>query len=79
MEVWKAVKDGKVITTIAAEQDKRIHSRLRKPVSKAYSMTSIATLEPFVDQTIAYFVKRLDEEFTSKGKQCDIDNWLQYC
>lgn len=79
MRAWESVKDGKKLVSIAAERDKKVHARMRKPVAGAYSMTSLATLEPFVNQTIGYFIKRLDEEFISKNKQCDIDNWLQYC
>ena len=78
-KTWLGYKNGEKIPGLASTQDKQEHGRLRKPVAAAYSMTNLAGLEPYVNQTIRYFVKRLNEEFISNNKACDIDNWLQYC
>lgn len=82
MKVWQGVKDGRPVLTLTAETDKKLHGVLRKQVASAYSMTSLFGLEPYVNESIRYFVKRLDEEFIQNGnkdKPCDIDNWVQYC
>lgn len=82
MKVWQVVQDGKSIGGIAAAQDKNLHSNLKRPVAGIFSMSTAVTFEPGVDDTIKYFLKRLDESFMSgpnSGKSCDIDNWVQYC
>ncbi|KAJ9629301.1 hypothetical protein H2203_001673 [Taxawa tesnikishii (nom. ined.)] len=78
MKTWWSYQDGTHIPSIVSATDKKEHGLLRRPVAQAYSMTSIVGLEPYVDETIAYFVKRLDEEFISRRKPCDIDNWFPY-
>lgn len=82
MKVWTFVQDGKPVRSIAAMQDKKAHANLKRPVVSIYSMSNMITFEPIVDDTIRYFLKRLDETFMSgsnTGKSCDIDNWVQYC
>ncbi|KAE9991893.1 hypothetical protein EG327_010680 [Venturia inaequalis] len=81
MKVWTFVQDGKPVRSIAAMQDKKAHANLKRPVVSIYSMSNMITFEPIVDDTIRYFLKRLDETFMSgsnTGKSCDIDNWVQY-
>jgi hypothetical protein len=82
MKVWQVIQDGKPVESIASTQDKNVHATLKKPVAAIYSMSTAVTFEPGVDDTIKYFLKRLDETFMSGsnvGKSCDIDNWVQYC
>jgi hypothetical protein len=82
MKVWRAIQDGKPVDGIASTQDKKVHANLKRPVAGIYSMSTAVTFESGVDDTIKYFLKRLDETFMSgsnKGKSCDIDNWVQYC
>ncbi|KAF3171428.1 hypothetical protein TWF225_010599 [Orbilia oligospora] len=51
------------------------HQMLRKPVAKAYSMTTIMEYEPFVDDTTSLFLKKLIE---LSGETIDFAVWLQY-
>jgi hypothetical protein len=82
MKVWQTIVGGKVQEGIASTMNKKYHSELKKPIASTYSMTNVISFEPKVDETIKYFLKRLDEVFISgpnAGKPCDIDNWVQYC
>lgn len=82
MKVWTPVQNGKPVGGIASTQDKKVHANLKRPVAGIYSMSTVVTFEPGVDDTIKYFLKRLDETFISganAGTSCDIDNWVQYC
>jgi hypothetical protein len=82
MKVWQVIHDGKPVGSIASTLDKKVHTDLKRPVAGIYSMSTAVTFEPGVDDTIKYFLKRLDEAFMSgfnTGKSCDIDNWVQYC
>lgn len=82
MKVWQVIQDGKPVDSIASTQDKKVHANLKRPVAGIYSMSTAVTFEPRVDDTIKYFLKKLDETFMSgsnTGKICDIDNWVQYC
>jgi hypothetical protein len=82
MNVWKTVVQGKVSEGIASTTNKKYHGELKKPIASTYSMTNVISYEPKVDETIKYFLDRLDEVFikgSNAGKPCDIDNWVQYC
>jgi hypothetical protein len=73
---------GKIIPTLATVRDKHVHTALKKPIASVFTMTTAVKFEPYVDETILYMVRRLDEEFiqgVGKGRPCDVDNWLQYC
>lgn len=41
-------------------------------------MSTLTEFEPFVDNTIHTFFRKLDE-FAEKNEPCDIAKWLQYC
>ena len=79
---WTKVVDGKPVPSIIDAQDRKTHRELKRPIAAAYSLASVSTAESFIDDTIAFFVKRLDELFISgpSGQQrVPIADWLQYC
>lgn len=40
---------------------------------------SFLKFEPFVDQNVKLFYKRVEELYIEPKKPCDIHNWVQYC
>jgi hypothetical protein len=79
---WKAVVNGKAMDGIASTQNKVTHAKLRRPIAGLYANSNVVAYQPRVEDTIKYFLKRLDEQFiqgANAGKPCDIDNWIQYC
>ena len=68
-----------VKSNVFSEMDDRVHEAIRKPLMGAYSMTSLTNYEPYIDEQIEVFLKRLGEEFGVEGKTCELDKWFQYC
>ncbi len=50
---------------------------LKKPVSNAYSMTTLLSFEPYVDSTMEIFCHELQSRFATTGQSCDLGLWLQ--
>ena len=69
--------NGKPIPGIFATQDEGIHHMLKKPVSNAYSMTTLLSFEPYVDTTMEVFFRQLQNRFADTGQTCDLGAWLQ--
>ena len=69
--------NGKPIPGIFATQDEGIHNILKKPVSNAYSMTTLLSFEPYVDTTMDVFCRQLRSRFADTGHPCDLGVWLQ--
>ncbi|QDS71494.1 hypothetical protein FKW77_004574 [Venturia effusa] len=81
MKVWTPIQNGKPVGSLASTQDRKLHANLRRPVASTFSMSTAITFEAGIDDTINYFLTRLDEEFmrgSNVGRSCDIDNWVQY-
>lgn len=56
-----------------------MNTQVMKPIVKLFSMGSLLSMEPLIDNTITYFIRRLEEEFVSTGNACDMASWLHYC
>ncbi|PYH32924.1 cytochrome P450 [Aspergillus neoniger CBS 115656] len=75
--VQQQLAKGKPTRTLFTSLDEDFHARIKRPVSAAYSMSTVAEFEPFVDSTIRTFFARLDG-FAAKRSVFDISTWLQY-
>ena len=51
---------------------------MKRPVSNIYSLSSLTSYEPLVDDTITLFMDRLHQGFGT-GRACNMADWLQYC
>ncbi|XHF97869.1 hypothetical protein AWENTII_001444 [Aspergillus wentii] len=76
-KVQQQLSKGKPTQTLFTTLDEDFHAAIKRPVSSAYSMSTLTEFEPFVDNTIQSLFRRLDE-FADDGKVCDIATWLQY-
>ncbi|KAJ6166878.1 Cytochrome P450 [Penicillium chermesinum] len=75
--VQQQMANGKPTPTLFTTTDENFHAAIKRPVTSAYSMSTLTEFEPFVDSTIHTFFRRLDE-FVTQNKVCDIAVWLQY-
>ncbi|PWY80340.1 cytochrome P450 [Aspergillus sclerotioniger CBS 115572] len=75
--VQQQLAKGKSTETLFTTLDEDFHAKIKRPVSAAYSMSTVAEFEPFVDSTILTLFTRLDE-FSEKNRAFDIAVWLQY-
>lgn len=67
-----------VTTSLLSIPDEHTHSKYRKLVSNAYSMSSIKGYEPYVYQMVARFVEVCDQHATNK-ESLDLSLWCHYC
>ncbi|RJE19637.1 Cytochrome P450 [Aspergillus sclerotialis] len=75
--VQQQLAKGKPTPTLFTTLDEDFHAAIKRPVSSAYSMSTLTEFEPFVDSTIRSLFARFDE-FVERGEVCDIATWLQY-
>jgi cytochrome P450 len=71
---WYSVWQGHRKFDLFAERNEQIHGQHRRLVSSAYSMSSLKDLEPYVNDSIHFFMSRMDE---MKGKSVDLGLWVQ--
>lgn len=64
--------------TLVSIGDEATHSKYRKLVSNAYSMTSLKAYEPYVDDILNRFIEVCDECSRTK-KPMNISLWCHYC
>jgi hypothetical protein len=76
--VQQQLVNGKPTPTLFTTTDEEFHASIKRPISAAYSMSTLTEFEPFVDKTIQTFFTKLDE-FVGQNQICDIASWLQYC
>jgi len=57
--------------------NERLHSERRRIVNNVYSMSTILTLEPYIDACSALFIKRMGDAADS-GAVIDLGDWLQW-
>ena len=65
------------IANLFSTRSEEDHARFKRQVSSAYSMTSLLTLERYVDSCSELFFARLDELFVNPRQSCDLGKWLQ--
>ncbi|KAK1641455.1 hypothetical protein BDP81DRAFT_418950 [Colletotrichum phormii] len=62
----KPFRQSGVTTSLLSIQDEALHSRYRRLVSNAYSLTSLKAYEPYVDELIAKFVEICNSHIEEK-------------
>lgn len=62
-------------TTTFSERDEMVHRAKRRPVSAAYSMSTMKELEPMNDECSAILISKLDGLV---GKEIDLGDWLHW-
>ena len=51
---------------------------MKRPIAGIYSMSNLVEFEPYVDRTICFFLKRLDQIQAQADGPCDLGTWLQW-
>ncbi|KAJ6057061.1 uncharacterized protein N7446_007961, partial [Penicillium canescens] len=75
--VQQQLAKGRPTPTLFTTTDEEFHAAIKRPISSAYSMSTLTEFEPFVDKTISTFFRKLDG-FVESGRVCDIAAWLQF-
>ncbi|KAK5686540.1 hypothetical protein LTS10_002660 [Elasticomyces elasticus] len=62
---------------VFSEMDNAKHAADRKKISNMYSMSGLASYEPYVDKVNAEFMARMDD-FAERQLSFDLFTWMQY-
>ncbi|KAH7112985.1 cytochrome P450 [Dactylonectria estremocensis] len=75
-EVQQQLANGKPTQTLFTTLDEDLHAKIKRPISSAYSMSSLTEFEVFVDKTIRIMMEKLDG-FAEDDRSGQIP-WLDY-
>jgi cytochrome P450 len=79
--VAQGVSRGVAVPNIFSTTDKAYHAKVRRSVANAFAMSTLVQYEPFVAETVATFLRVLDERFAvtaGPGEIFDITDWNKY-
>ena len=68
--------DPHAVPDLFSDRDPARHAAARRKVASAYSMTSLAQLEPFVDECSS-ILKAKFTKFANSGEPVNMAHWLQ--
>lgn len=77
----QGIAKGKPLLSLFNTTDEKFHSKLRRSVANAFSMSTLVQFEPLVDSTIAAFVRQIEQRFVDKTGDdgvVDFGTWLHY-
>ena len=75
------VVNGELAPTLFSSTDATYHNNVRKAMNPSFTPSSMATYQPFVEQTIGVFIKEFDRRFTGKDSpegSIDLYAWLSF-
>ena len=67
--------ENKLMPSMFTARDPAEHKALKRPVAAKFSMTTIRTLEPLVDECSEIFVESMKD---LEGQKIDLGAWLQW-
>ncbi|KAL6354051.1 hypothetical protein LRP88_12603 [Fusarium phalaenopsidis] len=73
-----AVINGKITYHLFSTTDQAEHARMKRPIVKYYSQSSVIGLEPLFDSLISDFCGHLENRFMngSEPTECDLGEWI---
>ncbi|KAL8366283.1 hypothetical protein RB595_004856 [Gaeumannomyces hyphopodioides] len=74
----EALVDGKRISSLFNTTDEAYHTAANKPVKPLYSLSKVQEVEPLVDESLEYLMKKFDAQYTDKGVVCKWDDWMTW-
>ncbi|KAK3353366.1 cytochrome P450 [Lasiosphaeria hispida] len=73
--------NGKIVYHMFSTTDQAEHARMKRPIVKYYSLSSVLGMEPIMDKVVGAFCKQLDNRFVSGPsgpKECDLGEWIAF-
>lgn len=71
-------KKGGALPAVFNTRDEKLHKQIKNPIGPFFSMSSVVTYEPFVNEVLEIMCKQLDERFVSSAQIFDLGEWLQF-
>ncbi|KAK3726068.1 hypothetical protein LTR37_000216 [Vermiconidia calcicola] len=76
--VQQAIAKGVRLESMFSTQNEAYHAKYRRCVNNAFSMSSLVSYEPLVDNTTDAFIEQTEQRYCKTGKTCDFSKWLQF-
>jgi hypothetical protein len=73
--IVEALYKGKLLANLFTTRSEQYHAHLKRASVTAYSMTSLADLEPHVQPVIDLFLEKIDETGNGGERPIDIGTW----
>jgi hypothetical protein len=67
--------EGEIMDSMFTTRDPARHKALKRPVAGKFSMTSIRTMQPLVNQCSEIFIQAMKD---LEGQKVDLSTWLQW-
>ena len=74
-----AIINGSFLGNLFSERDYEAHKKQKRPIAKEYSLTSVLSFEPHMDEIIGLLCQELEARFVGGRETCDLHGWLEYC
>ncbi|KAF5009174.1 hypothetical protein FDECE_4618 [Fusarium decemcellulare] len=76
--VQQQLVNGRAAQTLFTTINERFHASIKRPISNAYSMSTLTDYEPLVDRSILTLFEELDRRYLDSSASCPLFDWLQY-
>ncbi|KAF2104842.1 cytochrome P450 oxidoreductase [Rhizodiscina lignyota] len=76
--VFQNIVNGKRAASLVAMTDESEHSKTKRLVAHAYSLSTLVEFEPLVDSTTSVFLDTLEKRFAATGATCNLGEYLQF-
>ncbi|KAF4340768.1 cytochrome P450 monooxygenase [Fusarium beomiforme] len=70
------IVDGKIMHNLFSQTSPTEHARMKKPIAKYYSSSSVLTLETKMNRVIEEFFAQLEERYMQNTKAVDLATWF---
>lgn len=73
--------NGKITYHLFSTTDQAEHARMKRPIVKYYSQSSVIGIEPLFNSVINDFCEHLENRFMSGSAptECDFGEWIGFC
>ncbi|KAM6525833.1 hypothetical protein FALCPG4_011368 [Fusarium falciforme] len=76
--VQQQLVNGRAAPTLFTTINERFHAAIKRPISNAYSMSTLTDYEPLVDRAILSLFEELNRRYLVPSVSCPLFDWLQY-
>ncbi|KZL80046.1 benzoate 4-monooxygenase cytochrome p450, partial [Colletotrichum incanum] len=70
--------NGQIVYHMFSTTDEKEHTKMRRPIGRYFTMTSVLAFEPQMNIVIQLFCDILSKRFAIPGTACKLDEWIGY-
>ncbi|KAK2785075.1 hypothetical protein FQN53_007968 [Emmonsiellopsis sp. PD_33] len=76
--VQQALSKGQRLQSLFSTVDEVYHSKYRRCINNAFTMSSLVSYEGLIDSTTSFFIEQTQKLFVDTRRSCDFNQWLQF-